>query len=241
MAKEPGASPQVEDGHLRIANELFDALNRANLSGTERRCVDLVIRLSYGCSKTYAIVNHWSAFGTVGIKSSNIRKVIRGLTKKKVLRHRVVGKVLVFMVNKDYSEWRERTTRSGYSSLLLGSKTSYQKLISQNIGLSKKVGTFISKNYPQIVNGGFKKLSVDRKDFPKTICRYTKNYPQIGAREAKPAPDGGSSDPKPILTNIRLKPGNSERVLHAQKEEKEGPLCSRERSQEMLRKIADEI
>lgn len=45
------ASPQVEDGYTRIANELLDALSRVRLPGRQWQVVCKVIRMTYGFNR----------------------------------------------------------------------------------------------------------------------------------------------------------------------------------------------
>ena len=45
------ASPQVENGHLKIANEVWDSLFSARLGGSELALVACIIRHSWGWHK----------------------------------------------------------------------------------------------------------------------------------------------------------------------------------------------
>ena len=45
------ANPQCEDGFIRIANELFDALMRYSPGRTEHQVLFAIIRLTYGWNK----------------------------------------------------------------------------------------------------------------------------------------------------------------------------------------------
>ena len=45
------ASPQIEDGYTKIANELLEAISKVNLSSYEFRVIMAIIRKTYGFNK----------------------------------------------------------------------------------------------------------------------------------------------------------------------------------------------
>ena len=44
-------SPQLENGHTRLANEIMEALCRFRIPGVERQVLDAIIRKTYGWHK----------------------------------------------------------------------------------------------------------------------------------------------------------------------------------------------
>ena len=179
------ASPQLENGYLRIANELWEALNRSSFSGVERRCIDLVIRLSYGCGKKYAVLDKWSDLEIVGIGAGHIKGTVVGLLKKRVLKYKklkVEGKARpkrILEITKDYTKWGVDMVKG----------PEYKKLIAKNIGLAKNAATYIRKGSQSGRKGG----SPDLENFPNGKEKSEK----VPNREEVSSQTGTSSQPKP--------------------------------------------
>lgn len=51
------ASPQVENGHTRIAHEIIEALSRARISSACHNIIWTVFRLTYGWHRKTVIIN----------------------------------------------------------------------------------------------------------------------------------------------------------------------------------------
>ena len=102
------ASPQVENGFTRIANELLEALIQNKLNGAQCSIILAVIRATYGyhlTSKTLGI-----AFFKVhtGRNRRQLAKEIEELIAMNVLivkaKH-TFGQSRELMLNKDYESW----------------------------------------------------------------------------------------------------------------------------------------
>lgn len=104
------AAPQLEDGHLKIANELFEALVLAPLSKREYKVILAVIRKTYGYNKKFDVISMWWIASMTGIKRGHVAATAAELVRRKILI-RKDGEVRhgqsVFMVgiNKNYTEW----------------------------------------------------------------------------------------------------------------------------------------
>ena len=103
------ASPQVEDGYTRIANELLEALIFGRFNGTQYSIILAVIRATYGyhlTSKTLGV-----AFFKVhtGRNRRQLAKEIEELIAMNVLivktKHSF-GISRELMLNKDYESWQ---------------------------------------------------------------------------------------------------------------------------------------
>lgn len=99
------ASPQVEDGHVRIANELFDAMLGANLGKREWAVLMAVIRKTYGFNKTADDISSSQLAEMTGLTAAHCRETISTLVAKSILTASPgrFGKVLG--VQKDYTKW----------------------------------------------------------------------------------------------------------------------------------------
>ena len=96
------ASPQVENGHTRIANEILEALVKRRLSPNEWRVVVFIIRKTYGWHKKIdRIAISQIALGT-NIAKPNICRTIKSLRRKNLIirpDNRHVG------FQKDHTAW----------------------------------------------------------------------------------------------------------------------------------------
>lgn len=113
--REQGASPQVENGYLKVANELVEALYRVDLSPQESRVFWFIIRLTYGWGKK----TDWIALSQftngieskglpgTGIERRRVHRVLVRLRKKRMIVARKDDKNHVsYGIQKDYTKWR---------------------------------------------------------------------------------------------------------------------------------------
>lgn len=108
------ASPQLEDGHTRLANEILDAICYYNFNGSQFRIIMKIWRLTFGYGRKdheFAITFLQSA---TGLSDRTIKKEVATLVKEKVLlvvkpETSTTPRRLAF--NKDYEQWT--TPKSG--------------------------------------------------------------------------------------------------------------------------------
>jgi phage replication O-like protein O len=102
------ASPQLEDGFTRIANEIIEVLARINLSPYESRVLWFVLRKTYGWRKK----SDWIAAsqmraGLGGLDRRNIFRALKGLSgKNMIVISRDDAHKPKYSFQKDYSKWR---------------------------------------------------------------------------------------------------------------------------------------
>lgn len=118
------ASPQVEDGYTRLANELLEALMRINLSAYQSRVILAVIRKTYGFGKKEDRISNSQLVELTGIHKAHISRTIKELKAAKIVTQ--AGNKLAF--NKDYQGWAElpkrvTVTPLGNSVTPLGNKS----------------------------------------------------------------------------------------------------------------------
>jgi len=100
-------SPQLEDGYIRIANELYDAILRHPFSKRELLVVLAVIRKTYGYGKKSDDMTMTQIAGATDLKLPHVSKTVRELGEKSVLliRSGHYGKVLA--ISKHYRKWKK--------------------------------------------------------------------------------------------------------------------------------------
>jgi len=114
MSKE--YSPQLEDGHTRIANEWFEAFVRARYPGAVKDFVWAVVRMTWGWQKVDAEISVEQFREMLGVGKSQIYRL-----RDDALRHNLIecdagehSDRPVYRVQKYYLEWIAFTTkRSG--------------------------------------------------------------------------------------------------------------------------------
>jgi len=120
------ANPQPDE-FTRIANELFEAIILANFKKRQLNIILLLIRLSYGCGRKYAILRQVD-FQIIGIDKSDINKELQLLARAGVLT--ITGERIA--LNKDYDRWCIDRAQPG-------GKDSFKRLLKRNLD-GKKVG-----------------------------------------------------------------------------------------------------
>ncbi len=101
----PPETPQLEDGFVRIANELYDAILAAPLSKRELLIVLAVIRKTYGFGKKYDDLTMTQLAELTGLTRAHCSETVRALGQKNVIliRDGEHGKVLA--LSKNYRNW----------------------------------------------------------------------------------------------------------------------------------------
>ncbi|WP_438447437.1 replication protein [Gorillibacterium sp. sgz5001074] len=114
------ANPQP-DQFTKLSNELYEAIMKTDFSKRQRNILDLIMRLSYGCRKKFAILRP-SDFEVVGVLRGHIKKELEYLQMANVLH--IEGEV--YTLNKDYDSWRVSITKTFNDE-------KYQKILSRNL------------------------------------------------------------------------------------------------------------
>jgi len=132
------ANPQLEEGHLRIANDIWDALCRIRIPGEVRQVIDTVLRKTWGFRKKQDWISLSQFYEATGIHKPNIsRALTRAITmnivlkkEKAVLNNENVPAVS-YSFNKDYETWKPFSKKRTFSKkrkvVLNNEKKSSQK------------------------------------------------------------------------------------------------------------------
>ena len=123
------ASPQLEDGFVAIAYDLYVALASSALSGLEKEIMLAVIYFTYGNSKTKAAIDDDDIqnflSGDRRIRADRITSGVKSLLKKDVLFEQHVNQhTRLLGVQKDFERWGT-LRESGQNDSLLRSSNIY--------------------------------------------------------------------------------------------------------------------
>jgi phage replication O-like protein O len=97
------ANPQLENGYIKIANEIAQALMRTNLSPYQSRVLWAIWRKTYGWNKKIDRLSNSQLVELTGIHKSHVSRALKELKERKIVTNS--GNKIGF--NKDYSGWRE--------------------------------------------------------------------------------------------------------------------------------------
>ena len=130
----PGASPQLDNGYVMIANELFDALIRVRISGEQRQVLYFIIRKTYGWRKKSDAIPLSQFVEATGIRKSNVIRAINSLKLRNLITGLKKGTfdATIYGINKDYTKWLK------VSKKRLVSKKRTEGLKKDNEKVSKK-------------------------------------------------------------------------------------------------------
>lgn len=111
------ARPQVEDGSVRIALSLFQAIYKTDFTVLERKILDVVIDMTYGANKKSAEMSVHDIRYMLGPINKNrtdrIVKTVESLIAKKVLfKQRIDDERYILGVQKDFDNWAMNVSKS---------------------------------------------------------------------------------------------------------------------------------
>jgi len=98
-------SPQAENGHVDIANELVEAFYALQLSGNEWRVLWVIIRQSYGWHRKTDRISITQFQQRTGLKRRHIVRALNDLTERKIITKNVTTFITTYGFQKDYSQW----------------------------------------------------------------------------------------------------------------------------------------
>lgn len=100
------ASPQCEDGYIRFASELWEAVCRFRIPGEARQIFDFIARKTYGYNKKEDAIALSQFCLATGIKKPNVVRAIKQLQSMNLIIKKDNGISSIYSINKDYTSWR---------------------------------------------------------------------------------------------------------------------------------------
>lgn len=96
------ASPQPDDSHTRISNELFNQIIMRDFTKRQRAIIDFIIRFSYGFGNKTALVPRTKDFCVCGVPDNKVRKELNSLRDAHVIDWNDMSE---YWLVKDYEQW----------------------------------------------------------------------------------------------------------------------------------------
>ncbi len=207
------ASPQRENGHVRVANELVEAFQRLRLSGNQWRLLWTIMRFTYGWNKKTDYISLTTFEKCTGLKRWNLKRNLDDLFHREIIIRDNSGYIIKYGLQKDYTKWKTsiKNNTSIKSDTATGIKNNTKTSIKNDTHKRQKTikNTDMSsfdefwKVYPSRNGRKLEKdeslkafIRIRREEF-ENVVRAAKNY-----AESKDVQNGiGIRDPKRFLKN----------------------------------------
>ena len=141
------ASPQIENGFTKIANELLEALCHLNLSGHEWQVIHAIMRKTYGYNKKHDWITNTQIMLVTGQSQQKVSLAKRKLVDKNIVTENgnKIG------LNKDYETW-QGVTDIGNRVTDIGNK-----LLPKTVNTKEKKETITKYNRREVKLSNMKK------------------------------------------------------------------------------------
>ena len=207
------ASPQRENGHVRVANELVEAFQRLRLSGNQWRLLWTIMRFTYGWNKKTDYISLTTFEKFTGLNRWNLKRYLNDLFHREIIIRDNSGYIIKYGLQKDYTKWKTsiKNNTSIKNDTTTGIKNNTKTSIKNDTHKRQKTikNTDMSsfdefwKVYPSRNGRKLEKdeslkafIRIRREEF-ENVVRAAKNY-----AESKDVQNGiGIRDPKRFLKN----------------------------------------
>ncbi len=169
------ASPQIEDGYIKIANELMQALARIRIPGEARQIVDTIFRKTYGFNKKEDRISLSQFCLGTGMKKPACSRAIKTASRMNIIIKKDNDGIHFYSINKDFETWKPLSKKiTHFIEKDNGGREKAFKndSLSNYEALSKKItgGESLSKKITPII---------EKDNIQKTLLQKTKeNIPQ---------------------------------------------------------------
>jgi phage replication O-like protein O len=186
------ASPQAEDGHIDIANELAEVLARTKLSADESRILWAILRKSWGWHRKMAPISITKFQELTGMDRKSVCRILTRLlrrriikkdieTKKKFKRHSgdsATTESITYGFQKDYFKWRDSGSTATPVAVQPPKRVALQPLPSDRKPLVDK-GQRFPKESKEKTHVRFPENSVPLKLANLLLMEVRKNKPNL--------------------------------------------------------------
>jgi len=174
------ANPQIENGHVDIANEIIEALAKIRISGEEMQCLWVIFRKTYGWHKKEDIIALSQFCEYTRMKKSNICRSLSKLLSKKIIAIiKNDNGITTYRFNKDYDSWKPLSKKITLSKVIKGGL----KKDNESLSLLRHTKETIQKKTIQKVQlrstdlrNGYKTVKQRLKSTEYYNCPYFKQF-----------------------------------------------------------------
>jgi phage replication O-like protein O len=158
------ASPQVENGHTKFANEILEQLMRIHLSPNQWQVLMCILRKTYGYHKKYDYLTNSQICESTGILKPHVSRALCYLESMNIITRK--GKIIGFQ--KDWEKWKKlsKLVTNTKIPVLVNTHTELPIMVSE-LPVSVNIDTEI----PEMVNN--EKLPVLDTALPELVSKVT--------------------------------------------------------------------
>ncbi len=103
------ASPQIENGYTRIANELLEALAKFRINGEAQQILYVIFRKTYGFSKKEDAISLSQFCDATKLERAHVCRAITKLTDLHIVLRRRSKRTTFYSLNKNWEQWSAET------------------------------------------------------------------------------------------------------------------------------------
>lgn len=108
------ANPQLEDGYVRVATEVWEALCRIRIPGEARQVLDVIIRKTWGWNKKEDRISLSQFVEATGLKKDKIIRARGKLVSMNIVSFKGNGNGATYRINKNYHSWQPLPKKETY-------------------------------------------------------------------------------------------------------------------------------
>jgi len=195
------ANPQLEDGHIKIANEIVDHFAMLKLSAYEWQVLWAIMRKTYGWNRKTDFISLTQFEKLTNIPAHHVAHTLSKLVNKNMIIKHNTSKVMEYGLQKDYTKWTELNKTIPLPIEVLPNQVLHEQVLpkqvlheqvlhetptgSTQIGTasvptgSTQTGTNkrhikdnIQKTYIQPLLGEFKNIQLTQEEYDKLVVRF---------------------------------------------------------------------
>lgn len=126
------ANPQCEDGYVQIANEIFDALCRSPVGGSDRQVLDAIIRKTYGYRKKEDAISISQLMQLTNLSKRTVIYALKNLEAKNMVAvkrycHNGTKGTNIISFQKDHTKWMVQGKAPNYLQTIKKQKDRYKE------------------------------------------------------------------------------------------------------------------
>jgi len=173
--KQESRMAELENGYLRLANQIQDALCIVELSGREFRVLNAIVRLTYGWSKKSDRIANSLIADKTALKVKHVSEAVLNLAYRNIIILRRIGQTRYIGINTNLDKWayaKPNCTRCPAAFPAAEAVTWVVSIPEVSLYNPQKQGWLSPKTGTAIPENG------DGKNTPQTIPENGDNHPQ---------------------------------------------------------------
>lgn len=145
------ASPQIQNGYIKLANEIMDALVGYRIPGQARQVLDFILRKTYGFNKKEDVIPLSQFVEATGMKKPAVCRAINLLINRGMIIKKDNPRGTSYRFVKDFHQWErlsKKITTPSYAHSSTGALSKkITPVIKKDNSSFNKIGDFLRNRY----------------------------------------------------------------------------------------------